>query len=132
MEVSHVAPLPVTQLNDEQDAAEVEQALAARRNHRFSLAVVNKGKGKRMDEDDSSSECANEGEQPQEPVVPVKVEGPVLALTDSSSEVKQALYRFMYLLENQRGCVAHNSRLAFILTLKAARHGLDFGSLTGR
>ena len=131
MEVLHVVPLPVTTLNDEQGAAEVEQALAARRNHRFNHALV-KGKGKRKDEDDSSSECENEGEQPQEPVVPVKVEGPVLALTESLSEVKQALYRFMYLFENQRGCVAHHSRLAFNLTLKAAGHGLDSSSLTRR
>lgn len=132
MEVPHATLLPVTQLNDEQGAAEVEQALAARRNHRFSHALVNKGKGKHRDEDDSSSECENEGEQPQEPVVPVKVDGPVSALTESSSEVKQPLYRFMYLFENQRGYVTHNSKLAFILTLKAAGHGLEFSSLTRR
>ncbi len=39
MEVPHVAPLPVAQLNDEQGLAEVERALAsaAKRNQRFNL-----------------------------------------------------------------------------------------------
>ena len=132
MEISHVAPPPVAQLNDEQESAEVEQALAARRNHRFNLALVNKSKGKRRDEDDSSSEYANEGEQPQDPVVPVRVEGPVLDFTENSTEVKQALFRFMYLFENQRGYVTNSSKPACILTPRAERHGLDFGSLTKR
>lgn len=113
MEVPHVAPPPVAQLNDEQGLAEVEQALAARRNQRFSLALVKKGKDKRRDEDDSSLGYANEMEQPQEPAVPVRVEGPVLSL--ASSEVKHALYRFMYLFENQRGCVTSNSGLPLSL-----------------
>src|SRR5258708_7538933 len=118
MEASHVAPPSIAQLNDEQGAAEVEQALAARRNHRFSLAVVNKGKGKRRDEEESSLDSDNEREQPQDPVVPVKIERPVLALAESSSEMKHALYRFMYLFENQRGCVVNNTKLARILTRK--------------
>jgi len=118
MEVPHVAPPPVVQLDDDQGVAEVEQALAARRSHRFSLAFVNKSKGKRRDEDDSSSDCANDMDQPQEPAVPVRVEGPVLSLADSSSEVKHALYRFMYLFENQRGCATSNSRLALSLHRK--------------
>ena len=104
MDVSHVAPPPVAQL-DEQAAAEVEQALAARRGHRFSLALVAKGKGKRKDEEDGCPDHADQREQPQEPVLPVKFEGPVLDFADSSSAVKQALYRSMYLFENQRGCV---------------------------
>ena len=130
MDVSHVAPPPIAQLSDAQDLAEVERALAARRNHRFSLAHVNKGK--RRDEEDSSSDYADEGEQPQEPGVPVRVEGPVLALADSLSAGKQALYRFMYLFENQRGCVANHYNIAFILTSKAGGHGSGFGSLTRR
>lgn len=113
MEVPHVAPPPVVQLNDEQSLAEVEQALAARRNQRFSLALVKKGKDKRRDEDDSSSGYANEMEQPQEPTDPVRVEGPVLSF--ASSEVKHALYRFMYLFENQRGCVTSNFGLPLSL-----------------
>ena len=115
MEVPHVAPPPVAQLNDEQGVAEVEQALAARRNQRFSLVPVKKGKGKRRDEDDNSSDYVNEMNQPQEPAVPVRVEGPVLSLADNSSEVKHALYRFMYLFENQRGCVTSSSGLALPL-----------------
>lgn len=112
MEVPHVAPPPVAQLNDEQGVAEVEQALAARRNQRFSLVPVKKGKGKRRDEDDNCSDYINEMNQPQEPTVPVRIEGPVFSLADSSSEVKHALYRFMYLFENQRGCVISASGLA--------------------
>ena len=110
-----VPPPPVAQLNDEQGVAEVERALAARRNQRFSLVPVKKGKGKRRDEDDNSSEYINEMNQPQEPTVPVRVEGPVLSLADNSSEVKHALYRFMYLFENQRGCVTSTSELALSL-----------------
>jgi hypothetical protein len=70
MEVLHVAPPPVAQLNDERGLAEVEEALAARRNHRFSRALVNKGKGKRRDEDDSSSDYANEGISLRSPLSP--------------------------------------------------------------
>jgi hypothetical protein len=132
MEVPYVAPPPVAQLNDEQAAAEVEQALAARRNHRFSLALLNKGNRKRSEEEDSSSDHDDERGQPQEPIVPVRIEGPVLALADSSSDMKQALYRFMYLFENQRGCVVDTSTVAYILTLKTGGHGLDFGSRTRR
>jgi hypothetical protein len=117
METPHVAPPPVAQINDEQGLAEVEQALAARRSQRFSLALLKKGEGKRRDEDDSSSDYANEMDQPQEPVVPVRVQGPVLSLADSSSEVKHALYRFMYLFENQRGCVTSNSAAGLALSL---------------
>jgi len=115
MEIPRVAPPPVAQINDEQGLAEVEQALAARRNPRFSLSFVKKGEGKRRDEDDNTSDYANEMDQPQEPTVPVRVEGPVLSLADSASEAKHALYRFMYLFENQRGCVAPNSGLALFL-----------------
>ncbi len=68
-----------------------------------------------MDEDDNSSGYASPINQPQEPAVPVRVEGPVLSLADGSSEVKHALYRFMYLFENQRGCVTSNSGLALSL-----------------
>ena len=114
MEVPHVAPPPVAQLDDEQGLAEVERALAsaAKRNQRFNLVLVKKGKGKRLDEDDDSSDYASAMNQPQEPAVPVRVEGPVLSFADGSSEVKHALYRFMYLFENQRGCVTSNLGLA--------------------
>lgn len=117
MEVPHVAPPPVAQLDDEQGLAEVERALAsaAKRNQRFNLVLVKKGKGKRLDEDDDSSDYASAINQPQEPAVPVRVEGPVLSFADGSSEVKHALYRFMYLFENQRGCVTSN----FGLTLSS-------------
>jgi hypothetical protein len=120
MDASHVAPPPVAQLNDEQGAAEVEQALAARRNRRVNLAqLANKGKHKRRDDEDNSSDSDSETEQPQEPVLPVKVQGPVKSLTQSPVEGKHTLYRFMYLFEN-------------ILTSQAGGHGLDFGSLTRR
>jgi hypothetical protein len=132
MEAPHLAPPPVAHLNDEQDSAEVEQALAARRNHRFSLALITKGKRKHMDEEDSDSDYANQREQPLEPAVPVKVEGPVLAVADGSSEAKRALYRFMYLFENQRGYVVDSSSPGFVLTPRAGGHGLDFGSRTRR